>query len=123
MTAASRVLAVLAPCLCAAAVGLGSYASHGPLDAQARERIGLAALFAFGHGVALLALATRESRLALVARCGLAAGVLLFSGSLLAAALTGPDARAMLAPAGGLTLIAGWLLLAWDGARPAARRG
>jgi uncharacterized membrane protein YgdD (TMEM256/DUF423 family) len=113
-----RPLAVLAPLLCAAGVALGAYASHAAAP-LARERLGLAALFAFAHGLALIALASRESRLARVARCVLAAGVLLFSGSLAGAALAGlPTA---LAPLGGMSMIGGWLLLAIEAVRGPAR--
>jgi uncharacterized membrane protein YgdD (TMEM256/DUF423 family) len=111
----ARLLAVLAPLYCAAGVALGAYASHGVTDPLARERLGLAALFAFGHGVALVALEGRTSGLALNARCAIAAGVLLFSGGLAAAALAGLPAA--VAPGGGMLLIAGWVLLAIDAAR------
>jgi uncharacterized membrane protein YgdD (TMEM256/DUF423 family) len=115
MTSA-RVLAVLAPLLCAVGVALGAYASHAAAP-MARQRLGLAALFAFAHGLSLLALASRASRLALAARWMLAIGVLLFSGSLAAAALAGLPSLA--APLGGMLLIAAWLLLAIDAARGA----
>jgi uncharacterized membrane protein YgdD (TMEM256/DUF423 family) len=46
------------------------------------------------------------------ARCAIAAGVLLFSGGLAAAALAGLPAA--VAPGGGMLLIAGWVLLAID---------
>lgn len=117
----ARPLAVLAPLYCCAGVALGAYASHGSLDPQARERLALAALFAFGHGLGLLSLQGRGSRLALLARWAIAAGVVLFSGSLAAAALAQfPPAAA---PAGGMLMIAGWLLLALDAARDAGSRG
>jgi uncharacterized membrane protein YgdD (TMEM256/DUF423 family) len=111
----ARLLAVLAPLYCAAGVATGAYASHGSLDPLARERLGLAALFAFGYGVALVALEGKTSGLALNARCAIAAGVLLFSGGLSAAALSGLPAA--VAPGGGMLLIAGWVLVAIDASR------
>ena len=114
-----RLLAIVAPLYCAVGVGLGAYASHGSLAPLSRERLGLAALFAFGHGVALVALHGRDSSLAVLARCALAAGVLLFSGGLAAAALAGLPAA--VAPGGGLLMILGWVLVAADAARRAGR--
>lgn len=111
----ARPLAVLAPVYCAAGVALGAYASHGGLAPLAQERLALAALFAFGHGVGLLAVRGRDSRLALTARCAISAGVALFSGSLAGAALAGLPTAA--APGGGMLMILGWLLLAFDSAR------
>lgn len=105
-------LAAAGAVLAAAAVGLAAYASHAASpDAQAR--LYLAAAFGFGHGAALasLAVATRRGlgRIALVA---LLAGTLLFAGSLAGAVLAGWPTR--FAPAGGVLLMAGWLLLALD---------
>lgn len=110
---ATRTLRTLSPVLCAVGVGLGAYASHAGEGAD-RARLGLAALFAFGHGLALIALETgaRPSRMGAVARASLLAGVLLFSGSLAIAALAGWQPQ--LAPAGGSLLILGWLLVAAD---------
>ena len=117
MSASHRALAAVGALACAAAVGLGAYASHG-LDGDAARRVGLAAIFAFGHGLALLVLAPgAATRLRSAGLCALALGMALFSGSLLGAAfLSTPTA---LAPTGGLLLMLGWLLLAVD----ALRRG
>ena len=107
-----RVLASFGALACAAAVGLGAYASHGA-SGEAQVRLGLAALFAFGHGLALLALSPRGRRKFTVAALSLlAAGLCLFSGSLVAAVFLGTVTT--LAPAGGLLLIAGWVMLAID---------
>ena len=97
---------------CAAAVGLGAYASHGA-SGEAQSRLGLAALFAFGHGLALFTLSPRANRkFAAMALSLLALGLCLFSGSLVAAVFLGTPTT--LAPAGGLLLIAGWVMLAID---------
>lgn len=113
--AARRALAAFGALACGAAVGLSAYASHG-LQGEDARRAGLAALFAFGHGLALLLLAPHAaSRFRVVALMMLALGVLLFSGSLLGAALASlPTA---LAPAGGLLLMLGWLIIAGDALR------
>jgi uncharacterized membrane protein YgdD (TMEM256/DUF423 family) len=93
-------------------VALAAYAFHAAQGPD-QARLQLAAALAFGHGVALATLApsTRGSagRAALLL---MLAGMLLFCGSLVGAAFA--DAPSMLAPAGGLAMIAGWLLLAAD---------
>lgn len=100
---------------CGLAVALGAYASHG-LQGEAAGRAGLAALFLFGHGLALqLLLREARGRLRLIAAGAMLLGVLLFAGSLCAAVFLGWPTR--LAPAGGLLLIASWLLIAIDSFR------
>lgn len=99
----------------AAAVALSAYAAHA-LQGPELARMQTAVLFAFGHGVALAALAPRATRLlGRVALAFLCLGVLLFSGSLAANVVA--QWPTTLAPAGGSLLIAGWLLYAIDAAR------
>ncbi len=98
--------------LAAVAVGLSAYAAHAGLDAQARHWLEQAALFAFGHGVALAALGPLAVRkLAFSGLLCIALGVLLFSGSLALAALWGFPTRA--APWGGTLMMLGWVLHAF----------
>ena len=100
----------------ALAVALGAYAAHGVADAHAQSNLQSAALYAFGHGIALAALTAGTS--GSLGRAGLyllLVGTLLFSGSLALAALTQVNAR--LAPAGGIGLMLGWLLWAVDAVR------
>jgi len=116
VSALGRGLAALGAMACAASVGLGAYASHGLADADAR-RAGLAALFLFGHGLALLVLAVPSaSRLRLLALAALCLGVLVFSGSLLGAVFAGSGTA--LAPAGGVLMMLAWITLAIDALRP-----
>lgn len=115
-TPRQRGLACAGAALAAASIGLAAYGAHGSLPGD-RGILQLAALFALGHGIAVAALARQAtSRLAMLALAALLAGALLFSGSLAAAQLLGTSTG--LAPAGGLLLIAGWLLHAVDAARP-----
>ncbi|MGN6225672.1 DUF423 domain-containing protein [Pseudoxanthomonas sp.] len=110
------VLALCGGLLAGASVGLSAYAAHAISDALAQSRLETAALFAFGHGIALAALAAGTTRW--MGRTGLwllLLGTLLFSGSLIAAVFAGWPTR--LAPAGGMTLMAGWLLWALDAVR------
>jgi uncharacterized membrane protein YgdD (TMEM256/DUF423 family) len=103
-----RWLAAIGAVLAALAVALAAYAAHAA-SPEAQSRLQLAAVFAFGHGVALSALARRvELRTGRIALWMLAIGVLLFSGSLVAHVLAALPT--MFAPLGGMLMIAGWLL-------------
>ena len=103
-----RTLVASGGLLAAAAVGLSAYASHA-VQGEARGSLLTAAVFAFGHGVALAALAPRaQRRTDRASLCMLLAGTLLFSGSLAASRLAGLSTG--LAPVGGMLLIAGWVL-------------
>ncbi len=108
----SRKPSLLACCgglLAALAVGLSAYASHGIADALAQSHVNTAALYAFGHGVALAALgATQQNRVGRLALYVLLLGTLLFSGSLVGGALW--QLSTGLAPVGGSALILGWLV-------------
>jgi uncharacterized membrane protein YgdD (TMEM256/DUF423 family) len=95
----------------AAGVALSAYAAHAATDAS-QARLQTAALFAFGHGLALAALAPGATRrLVRFALATLLLGMLLFSGSLAASVLL--HATTAPAPAGGLMMILGWLMLAF----------
>jgi uncharacterized membrane protein YgdD (TMEM256/DUF423 family) len=108
---AARAAAAFGALACGASVALAALAMHGA-EGHAREQLALAALFAFMHGLGLVAIVARDSRLANLARAALALGVALFCGSLVAAALLGAPTAA--APAGGLAMMAGWAILAVD---------
>ena len=76
-----------------------------------------AAFYHLVHAVVLLVLAQR----AVVARGPFAlfgAGIVIFSGSLYALAVTNVKWLGAITPLGGLCLLAGWLALAWRGATP-----
>jgi len=102
--------------LCAAAaVALAAFAAHGT-EGEAQSRLQLAAVFAFGHGLALAVLAPLVSRrLGRFALSLLYLGVLLFCGSLVLNVLA--QWPTTLAPLGGTLLIAGWLIYAADSLR------
>lgn len=104
----ARVFAALA---CGLSVALGAYASH-VAEPQSRQRLALAALFAFGHGLALIQLDARSSRLARLASACFVIGIVLFCGSLAGAGLVGSTTK--LVPFGGGLLILGWLFVAAD---------
>lgn len=110
------LLAFSGAVLAAVAVAQGAHASHGVTDAQAQANLQTASLYAFGHGVALAALAAGTARS--LGKAGLyllLIGTLLFSGSLALGALVQLSTK--LAPVGGIGLILGWLLWALDSIR------
>jgi uncharacterized membrane protein YgdD (TMEM256/DUF423 family) len=104
---AVRLLGASGALLLAAAVALAAYAAHG-VDGEAQARLNSAAGFAFGHGLALAALAPQaRSPLALLVLATLLLGTLLFCGGVVALTLFGVSLG--VAPFGGTLLIAGWL--------------
>lgn len=110
-----RALCSAGAVLAAAGVGLSAYAAHAA-DAAARGNLQSAALFVLTHGIALAVLSRQTPhRLGTGALTLLLIGVLLFSGSLVAAHLFGTPTR--LAPMGGSLMILGWLLYAADAFR------
>ena len=102
--------------LAAIAVAFGAYASHGVADAHAQANLQTASLYAFGHGIALAALAAGTTRtLGRIALYLLLVGTVLFSGSLALNALAQLGSK--LAPIGGISLMLGWVLWALDALR------
>ena len=111
----SRIYAALGCLLCGAAVALAAYASHG-VTGEAQARLGMAAAFAFAHGLALAALAGHTVRITKsIALGALLLGTAMFSGSLAAAVFR--DVSTALAPLGGMLMIGGWVLLAFHSLR------
>jgi uncharacterized membrane protein YgdD (TMEM256/DUF423 family) len=103
------LLACLGGMLAATAVGLSAYASHGIAEPLAQSHVNTAALFAFGHGVALAVLGpTQQNSVGKLALYVLLLGTLLFSGSLVAGALW--QLSTGLAPVGGTALMLGWVV-------------
>ncbi len=112
MAVAERLLVGFAGLAGACGVALAAAAAHG-----GSPNLAPAAQMLLVHAPALLALAAlaaqgRIARTALVASgCAIAVGVLLFSGTLVMGALFGIRPFPMAAPAGGMILIGGWLVL------------
>ena len=106
-------------------VALGAFGAHGLRDRLSPEML---AVFEIGvryqmyHVFALLfvGLALRMGQAPrLLTKSGwcFAAGIVIFSGSLYALALTGTTAFGAITPIGGLALLAGWALLIVDSRR------
>lgn len=110
------LLAFIGALLAAAAIGLSAYAAHGVSDVLVQSRLSTAAMYAFAHGLALAALGPRaQDMLGQVALWLLLLGTALFSGSLVGGALW--HLSTQLAPVGGVSLMAGWVLWALDALR------
>lgn len=107
-----RLLGASGALLAAGATALAAYAAHGA-EGEVRTHLYMAALFAFGNGIGMAALAPRAARWpGLLALAALLAGTLVFAGSLVSAQAMGVPSMA--APWGGGLMIGGWLLLAAD---------
>ncbi len=110
------------------AVALGAFAAHG---LKARLSSDMLAVFetgaryqmyhAFALFVAAWGWARWQARAFSTAGLLFAAGIVLFSGSLYALALSGLKWLGAVTPVGGLAFLAGWVCLGW-GARYGARR-
>ena len=112
-TMTCRVQATAGALLAALAVALSAWAAHGLPVGREQHNVLMACLYAFGHGALLRVLAARAgSRIEQAGRWLLLLGVVLFSGSLVGAALLGLSTA--LAPFGGLLMIGAWCLHGWD---------
>ena len=110
------LLAFCGALLAGSAIALGAYAAHGVADAHAQSNLQMASLYAFGHGIALAALAAGTTRtLGRVALYVLLLGSVLFCGSLVLNATVGTSSR--LAPVGGIGMMLGWVLWGLDALR------
>ncbi|ALN90582.1 DUF423 domain-containing protein [Lysobacter gummosus] len=111
----ARALVAAGALLAALAVALSAYAAH-VADAHSQSRLQTAAVFAFGHGIALAALAPSARRaLTRLALFAVLIGVAVFSGGLAAAYFLNTSTG--LLPFGGSLLILAWLVYAADALR------
>jgi uncharacterized membrane protein YgdD (TMEM256/DUF423 family) len=99
------------------AVALGAFGAHGlreKLSAmETSASYQTAVQYHMYHALALLAVGLLPSgRAATVAGWSFLVGVLLFSGSLYALALSGVKALGMITPLGGVAFLVGWAALA-----------
>ena len=106
------------------AVAAGAFGAHGlqhRLDAHGLETFETGARYQMYHALAigLAAFAIRGNAAAPAQGAAILflAGIVLFSGSLYALALTNARALAMITPVGGLAFLAGWIALAFAATR------
>ena len=106
----------------ALAVTLGAFGAHqlrGRLDEYSLDVFERAVFYHFIHALGILIASALQRTgtfpdAATSWVCGLLlAGIVIFSGSLYALAVTGMRALGAITPIGGLCFIAGWLMLAW----------
>lgn len=108
MDKSERLLFFIGALFGAIGVALSAVASH-----QAGGDLGTAASFMLIHAPALLVLATsRFGRLHSIGAWIVVLGLVLFCGDLIARTFLGGRLFPMAAPAGGMLLIGGWLLVA-----------
>jgi len=113
---------ILAGVLGASAVGLGAWAAHG-LEAshgrRAVELVDTAVRYQLVHAlaacIAVILSSPRNSRWLTISAWLFVMGAVLFCGALHLLAFGAPRWLGMVAPFGGLALIAGWLSLALAG--------
>ena len=101
-------------------VGMGAYASHSGGGEVARVWLETGARYGLWHSIALLGVAAYgvrgpSSRWLTFSAIAFASGIVLFSGTLFIRALTDLTWISKATPLGGLSFIAGWLLLAVHG--------
>ena len=107
-------------------VGLGAFGAHGLRDRLSPQML---AVFEVGvryqmyHVFVLLFIGLairlgRRPRLLSMAGWCFAAGIVIFSGSLYALALTGMTMLGAITPIGGLAFLVGWLLIIIDSRHP-----
>jgi len=120
----ARIALTLAAVLLFLAVALGAFGAHA---LKARLTPDLQAVWQTAvqyhawHALALLAtgvllVARPDARVGLAAWL-FVAGIVLFSGSLYAMALTGARGLGAVTPFGGVAFLAGWLAFAWGASR------
>ncbi|HEU5047169.1 MAG TPA: DUF423 domain-containing protein [Rickettsiales bacterium] len=93
------------------AVIMGAVAAHAVHESLPALFMEKASRYQLIHAVVLLWLADKLPKRMVQARLAFLAGIVLFCGSLYIRALTGWSDITLLAPAGGICLMAGWLLI------------
>jgi uncharacterized membrane protein YgdD (TMEM256/DUF423 family) len=123
----ARLALTLAALLLFAAVGLGAFGAHALKTRLAPDMQAIwqtAVQYHAWHALALLALGLYtmlrpDAPGASLAAWLFVAGIVLFSGSLYALALSGVRGLGAITPFGGVAFLAGWLAFAWAAWRAA----
>lgn len=107
-------------------VALGAWGAHalrGSLSPELLEVYEVATRYAMYHSIALILLGIwdRRGRLQTIAGVCFLAGIVLFSGSLYALALSGIRGLGAITPFGGLAFLAGWACFAGAALRGGGR--
>ena len=116
-----RIVLTLAAALLFVAVGTGAFGAHALRARLAPDALAIwqtAVQYHFWHGLGLLGtgillLQRPESGALVWAAVLFVAGIVLFSGSLYALALTDAKALAIVTPFGGVAFLCAWAALGW----------
>ncbi len=111
--------------LAALGVALGAFGAHGLrslLDANALAWWQTAVQYQMWHAVGLVALGAARLPRSLLPAALLAAGTVIFAGTLYLMALGGPRWLGAVTPVGGSLMILGWVVLAWQALRTGKHR-
>lgn len=115
----TRTLVITASVLLMLGVGTGAFGAHGLRAHVGPDMLAVwqtAVLYQLVHALGLLGVAALRPRLhtalATAAAAFLLIGILIFSGSLYALVLSGVRMMGAITPIGGVSFMAGWLLLA-----------
>jgi uncharacterized membrane protein YgdD (TMEM256/DUF423 family) len=113
----------------ALAVGIGAFGAHGlknRVDTYSMSVYEKAVFYHFVHalGILLVSILARTNTISAAGQARVAwlllIGIIVFSGSLYGLALSGARMFGAITPIGGVSFIAGWVLLAYEAVR--ARR-
>lgn len=114
----SRTLIRLAALSGALAVMAGAFGAHG-VSGKPAEWLKTGGEYEMIHALAAIVAAQLGAELAALLLLG---GSILFAGTLYAMAFGAPHILGAVTPAGGVGMILGWLLLAWNGAAKGRKR-
>ncbi len=105
-------------------VAAGAFGAHGLKQILSADMLAIwqtAVTYQMVHGLGMLALGImlqqQDNALLRRAAWAMLIGVLIFSGSLYALALTGIRILGAITPIGGVAFLAGWAMLAWAAIR------
>ena len=110
-------LGALNAAIAIAAGAFGAHALRARLEPRALEVFETGARYHMYHALALVLCGVIATRGATTAGWILQAGIVVFSGSLYALALTGVKGLGAITPIGGLAFLVGWLWLSWSALR------
>ena len=114
----SRTLIRLAALSGALAVMAGAFGAHG-VSGKPAEWLKTGGEYEMVHALAAIVAAQLGAELAAALLLG---GSIIFAGTLYAMAFGAPHILGAVTPVGGVGMILGWLLLAWNGASKGRKR-
>jgi uncharacterized membrane protein YgdD (TMEM256/DUF423 family) len=116
MSRDSRFALIVGALLAATGVALGAFGAHGLKNMLSPEALGwwqTAVQYQMWHAIGLVAIGAAPAARTRGPAWMLAAGTLIFSGSLYAMACSEARWLGAITPVGGVLMIAGWAWLAW----------